>query len=103
MSKPRSRNHSEIARNTALLLGELIRVARLQQRMTAEELAQRAGVSRGLVTRVEKGDMGAGIGAAFEMVAILDVSLFEKEEDRVSDRLHQTRRIGALLPRRATP
>lgn len=101
MSKPKTRSHSPIARDAAALLGEMIRIARIRRRMTASELAERAGVSRGLVARVEGGDLGASIGAAFEMAAVLGVPLFEADPARLASRLDRERALTALLPKRA--
>ena len=71
--------------------------------MSTRELAERAGTSRGLVVRVEAGDMGAAIGAAFEMAAIIGVPLFDVDSDRVGARLAHQREVNALLPQRAFP
>ena len=67
---PRSavRPYSHYSRDAAVLLGQLIRRGRIERKITAAELAQRAGLSRGLVQRIEKGDPGCAIGAAFESV-----------------------------------
>lgn len=101
MSKPKVRNHSPVARDAAALLGEMIRAARIRRRMTTIELAERAGVSRSLVARVECGDMGSSIGAAFEMAVVLGVPLFEAEPARLASRLEHERAMSALLPKRA--
>jgi transcriptional regulator with XRE-family HTH domain len=101
MSKPSARNYSPITRDAAALLGEMIHAARIRRRMTAAELGERAGVSRGLVSRVEAGDMGVALGAAFEMAAVLGVPLFDAAPERVSQALESTREVNALLPKRA--
>ncbi len=101
MKSSKNRSYSPIARDAAILLGKMIYTARIQRKMTAAELAERAGVSRGLVSRVEKGDMGTAIGAVFEMAAILGVPLFEVEPDRLRQRLEHARTVSALLPKRA--
>jgi transcriptional regulator with XRE-family HTH domain len=101
VAKPKARNYSPLARDATALLGEMIHAARIGRKMTAAELAVRAGVSRGLVSRVESGDMGASIGAAFEMAAVLGVPLFDADPGRVSQRLEQARAVNALLPKRA--
>lgn len=103
MANPGDRNYSRTSREAAALLGEMIRAARISRRMSMGELAVRAGVSRGLVARVEAGDMGAAIGAAFEMAAVLGVPLFETEPGLVSKRLVHQREVNALLPKRAFP
>lgn len=101
MAKPKIRNYSPVARDAAALLGEMIRTARIRRRMTTVELAERAGVSRGLVVRVEGGEMGASIGAAFEMAVVLGVPLFETDPARLASRLDRERALSALLPKRA--
>jgi transcriptional regulator with XRE-family HTH domain len=83
-----------------LLSGE-IRAARLEKRMWAAELAERAGVSRGLVARVEQGDLACSIGTVFEIAVIAGVELFDLSSDRRSARLDSTRKILELLPKRA--
>lgn len=87
---------------TALeLLGQTIRTERLAGRMTAEQLAARAGISRSLLQRVEKGDPGCAIGVVFELAAILGVPLFtENDADMSSLRRSADLRL-AVLPKTA--
>lgn len=73
MAKPSTRTYSRYSRDAARLLGMMIRTARIESRLTIEELAERAGVSRGLVYRAEEGDMGCAIGAVFELATIVGV------------------------------
>ena len=101
MPKPVPRISSHYAREAAELLGLLIRSARVERGMTAADLAERAGVSRGLVHRVENGDLGCSIGAAFEMAAIVGVRLFEAEPATLTRHLALAREKLALLPRAA--
>ena len=79
----------------------MIRAARLERNMTAQELAERAGVSRPLLSRVEKGDMTVSLGAVFEIATILGVPLFEEDDERLTTRLATERRANALLRQRA--
>jgi transcriptional regulator with XRE-family HTH domain len=44
------------SREAVALLACLIRTAR-KKKLTAQELADRAGISRGMLQRIEKGDM----------------------------------------------
>ena len=62
-------------------------------------LAERAGISRGLLARIEKGDPKCELGAGFELAALLGIPLFQsdaaqlrREVQHVADRL-------ALLPK----
>ena len=92
---------SRHAQNAVTLLAGEIRAARLEKRMTVAELAERAGVSRGLVARVEQGDLACSIGTVFEIAALAGVDLFEQGDGRRSARLENTRKILELLPKRA--
>lgn len=97
----KTRSYSPYARDAAELLGRMIRTARLERNMTAGELAERAGVSRPLLSRAEKGDMGVSMGTMFELASILGIPLFEPDTERLTMRLEAERRAGALLRKRA--
>ena len=84
MAKPATRSYSRYSEEAARLLGQAIRLARIDRKLTVEELAERAGMSRGLVQRVERGDMGCAIGAVFEVAAIVGVRLFDADEPTVA-------------------
>lgn len=47
--------------------------------MTSSSVAERAGISRGLMTRIEQGDPGCSIGVVFEVAALCGVPLFEED------------------------
>lgn len=98
MAKTATRTYSRYTLEAIKLLGRLVRLARIEKKMTAQELADRAGISRSLLQRIERGDPKCALGAAFEVAAIVGVSLFEPDTDslalenrRASDKL-------ALLP-----
>jgi transcriptional regulator with XRE-family HTH domain len=77
----------------------MIRNARVERKMTIADVAERAGVSRGLVHRIENGDMGCSIGAAFEVAAIVGVRLFDAEPTTLTRHLGMARDKLALLPK----
>ena len=62
-------------------------------------MADRAGISRGLLQRIEKGDLKCEIGAVFEVATIVGIKLFDAEVTTLSGHLHQTRDKLALLPK----
>lgn len=103
MAKPAQRITSRYAQHAIALLGNLIRQARIERRMTIAELAERAGVSRGLVQRAEAGDPGCSLGAVFEMAAILGILLFQEEPADLARTLAATRDRLTLLPATARP
>ena len=80
MPKSITRTYSRYSRDAAALLGALIRQARNERKLTAQELADRAGISRGLLQRIEKGNLKCEIGAVFETAAIIGVKLFDADD-----------------------
>jgi transcriptional regulator with XRE-family HTH domain len=98
MPKPAARPYSRYSRDAAILLGQLIRRARIERKITAAELAERAGLSRGLVQRIEKGDPGCAIGAVFEAAAIVGLRLFDADQTALSDIITANQATLTLLP-----
>jgi transcriptional regulator with XRE-family HTH domain len=98
MAKPASRSYSRYSRDAAILLGQLIRRARIERRITVEELAERAGLSRGLIHRIEKGDPGCAIGSVFEAAAVVGVRLFDSDQTAVSQHVSGSSAALTLLP-----
>ena len=99
MPKPIIRTYSRYSRDAAALLGVLIREARLARKLTAQELADRAGISRGLLQRIEKGNLKCEIGAVFEVAAIVGVKLFDADESMLTKHLRQINEKLTLLPK----
>jgi len=99
MSKPTTRSYSRYGREAVELLGHMIHNARIGREMTVAEVAERAGVSRGLVHRIENGDMGCSIGATFEIAAIVGVRLFDAEPTTLARHLGMARDKLTLLPK----
>jgi len=79
MAKPATRPYSRYTQTALALFGQSIRAERLAGRMTAEQVAQRVGISRALLRRIETGDPGCTIGVAFEVAAIVGVPLFTED------------------------
>lgn len=93
-------SHSLVSSEALQVLGSTVRAARLQRRWTAAELAERLGVSRPTVAKIERGDPSVAVGTVFEAAALLDVALFE--DDVTRDRYGRSKRTElALLPARA--
>ncbi len=74
-AKP-SRTYSRQNIEAIELLADMIRAGRIERKITTREMATRAGVSRTLLQRIEKGDPSCAIGAVFEVAVIAGVSLF---------------------------
>ena len=99
MVKPSGRSYSRYAREAAKLLGLMIRNTRTERGITVADVAERAGVSRGLVHRIEQGEMGSSIGAAFEVAAVIGLRLFEADPTTLTRHLSMERDRLTLLPR----
>jgi DNA-binding XRE family transcriptional regulator len=95
----KTRPQSRYAKAAATLLGQLIRKARIDRKMTAEEVADRAGLSRGLLRRIENGDPGCTIGAVFETATVVGVPLFNADETTIGDTLASNTAVMALIPK----
>lgn len=96
--KPSTRPYSRHSREVARVLGLMIHNARIERKMTIEQLAERAGVSRGLVQRAEQGDMGCAIGAVLEMATIVGVPLFTADHSVMNFYTRNLEKTFALLP-----
>lgn len=94
------RTYSKYAREAAVLLGEQIRLGRKQRQWTERDLAERAGISRATVQKIERGEMSCAIGLVFEAAALVGVKLFESDKGPLAQHIEQTRDKLALLPRR---
>lgn len=91
---------SYMATEAITLLAKAIRVARIDKRMTLDELAARVGVGTSTVKRIERGDPIVNIGAYIEAAVITGVPLFDPDPDV---RARHGARLDAelrLLPRR---
>jgi len=97
------RTYSRYSEEALELLAVSVRSARLEQKMTAAEVAERAGISRSMLQRIEKADPRCAIGVVFEVARIVGVRLFDEEAD-TSKLAHHRRRVEeklSLLPKRA--
>lgn len=98
MSRPAERVYSRYTTEALTLFGRLIRISRRRRRMSAQELARRAGISRGLLQRIEKGDPRCEIGVAFELAALLELPLFHADREQLQSRNRLADEMIALLP-----
>ena len=99
MVKPISRAYSQYTRSALELMGQLVREARTAKAMTAADLAARAGISRALLARIERGDPGCSIGVVFEVATICGVPLFDQDHSQLTTQLAMQREKMALLPK----
>lgn len=94
---PRSR----VAHHAAQLLGAQIRAGRAERGWTAKQLAERAGVTDRTVRNVERGALGVALGTALDCAALVGVTLFHDDEQRLV--AEAKRAHAALLGKRVRP
>ena len=103
MPKPTARANSRYSRDALVLLGQMIKLARIDKKLTGQELADRAGISRGLLQRIEKGDSGCAVGAVFEVAAIVGVPLFDPMQSVLAASISANKVTLKLLPKSVRP
>ena len=100
MAKPLNRAYSRYGIEALNLLAQRIRAGRISRKISEQEMASRAGISRSLLQRIEKGDPGGAIGAVFEVAAIAGVPLFDADQKRLQTERAITGEVLSLLPKR---
>ena len=99
MALVRKRTYSRATREATELLGKLIRLGRKERKMTENELAGRAGISRATLQKIERGDLKCEVGLFFEVATLVGVKLFGTEDSMaVSVHLGRINDKLALLP-----
>ena len=95
----KQRTYSRYTREAVTLLARQIQLGRKQHRWTEHELADRAGISRATLQKIEKGDLGVAIGLVFEVATLVGVTLFEEERSTLATHIARTDDRLALLPK----
>ena len=99
MPRIQKRTYSKHTTEAAVLLGRLIRLGRKERKLTAEELAERTGVSRKTLQRIERGDPKVEIGIVFEAATIVGINLFDADDGRLTQKIERAEDKIALLPK----
>lgn len=99
----RKRIYSRVTRQALSILGKLIRIGRMERGMTAQELADRAGISRTTLYNIEKGAPGPEIGAVFEAASLAGVRLFEYDDAALRIENARLDEKLTLLPKSVRP
>jgi DNA-binding XRE family transcriptional regulator len=99
----KKRAFSNYSKSAALLLGKAIQLGRKERKFTAQELADRAGISRGTLASIEKGDMRCEIGLVFEVASLVGIKLFDADEVGITMSIDHINDKIALLPKSIYP
>ena len=100
MAKPAHRAYSRQNLEALEVLAKMIRASRIDRKMSAQEMADRAGISRPLLRRIERGDPSCAIGSVFEVAAIAGVPLLGDEPNRLETQRSALTEKLSLLPQR---
>jgi transcriptional regulator with XRE-family HTH domain len=96
----KQRTYSQYTQEAAMLLGEQIKLGRKQRQWSEKNLADRAGISRATLQKIENGEMSCAVGLVFEVATLAGVKLFEPDSMPLSKHIEHTRDKIALLPQR---
>jgi len=84
------------AQKTISVLGENIKLARLRRKFSAEQVAERANISRPTLVSIEKGNPNVTIGAYVKVLSVLglenDIMVVAKD-DKLGRRLQDAKLI----------
>ena len=94
------RAYSKYTREAAVLMGEHIKLGRKQRKWSENNLAERAGISRATLQKIEKGEMSCAIGIVFEVATLVGIKLFEFENVPLHRQIEHVKDKVALLPQR---
>jgi transcriptional regulator with XRE-family HTH domain len=75
-------------------------MGRTDRRWSADELADRLGISRSTVHKIERGDPTVGLGLALEAATIVGVALYSDSDSRRALELARAEDRLTLLPQR---
>lgn len=89
------------AKKVLEVFGENIKLARLRRKLSMEQVAERAGISRSTLVKIEKGDDGVSMGSYFQVLFVmrLEKDFLEVAKDDILGRKLQD--AGLLTKQRA--
>jgi transcriptional regulator with XRE-family HTH domain len=96
----KQRTYSKYAKEAAFLLGQQIRLGRKERQWSEQNLAERAGISRATLQKIESGEMSPSIGLVFEVAALVGIPLFDQESGVLATSIELAQSKIALLPKR---
>lgn len=99
MAATQKRTYARYTLEGLALLGKMVRLGRKQRKMTEHDLADRLGIARSTLQRIEKGDPKVEIGLMFEAAVLVGVKLFDSDERGVAALSNQMDDRIAVLPK----
>ena len=81
-------------------MGELIKLARLEKKISQKELGERIGVSRPTISAIEKGQANVAIGSVFEAAYIVGLPLMVDDPEQIESSSQAIAKMLKILPSR---
>ena len=95
---PKSRAYSRYTGDALILLGRLIKLGRQKRHWSADELAERVGISRPTLRKIESGYPNCSIGLVFEAASLVGIPLFDSDTKTIANHLVRTADMLTILP-----
>ncbi len=95
----KNRPYLKYTEEAVTLLARQIKLGRKQKKWTEHNLAERAGISRATLQKIERGDLGCAIGLVFEVATLVDIQLFQSDHTPLRQQLTEANEKIALLPK----
>lgn len=103
MPATRKRSYARYTLAATTLLGQMIALERKGQKMTAQDLADRLGVTRHTLRRIENGDPKVELGIALEACTLLGIPLFGGSKKMIDQQIRTGERHLMLMPKAVHP
>lgn len=95
----KKRIYSRYSTTAMELIGKAIQLGRKERKLTSQDLAGRAGISRGTLLKIEKGDMHCEVGLVFELATLVGIKLFDADDKQLTMDIDRLNDKIALLPK----
>lgn len=99
MSPRKKRTYARHTLEAISLLGKMVRLGRKTRKMTEHEMAERLGIARATLQRMEQGDPKVEIGLMLEAATLLGIKLFDADANQLTMLASRTDDRIALLPK----
>lgn len=97
--RKKERTYSRYSTDAVILLGKLIQLARKERKISESDLADRAGIVRSTLQKIEKGELTCEIGLVFEVATIVRIKLFDADSRFMTMQIERADDKIALLPK----
>lgn len=91
------------AQDAAVLMAANVRIARINRRWTADQLAAHAGCSRSTISAIEHGKPSVAFGNVLNVCAALGIPLFVPDPAELTRLSRAQTSIARLIPNRVMP